>query len=158
MSSLNNSSQEPLPDWPEDRFDPSRFHLKDDVADPLIDAIPVDDEPMLLPPAKELFAIVPLGLAKHLPPPGRLLVLLLFLDRAAKPDCEGWHKLTSGRLDKVGITDRFQAYRAVAALEKAGVIKSNRRVGRSIRIQPAVPLQIAARGAPEGHRPKGRGT
>ena len=111
---------------------------------------------MLLPPAKELFAIVPLGLAKHLSPPGRLLMLLLFLDRAAKPDREGWHKLTSGRLDKVGITDRFQAYRAVDALEKAGVIKSNRRAGRTIRIQPAVPLQIAARGAPEGHRPKGR--
>ena len=107
-------------------------------------------------PAKELFAIVPLGLAKHLSPSGRLLVLLLFLDRAAKPDRDGWHKLTSGSLDKVGITDRFQAYRAVDALEKAGVIRSNRRPGRTIRIQPAVPLQIAARGASEGRRQKGR--
>jgi hypothetical protein len=145
LSYEDHIPQEPLGQHPQDRFDPSRFRLQDAMADPLIDVIPAEEVPQPRPPGKELFAIVPLRLAKHMPTAGRLIMLLLFLERAAKPDREGWHKLTSGRLDKVGITDRFQAYRAVATLEKAGLISSLRRAGRTTRVRLSDPA--AASGA-----------
>ena len=145
MSYTDNIPQGDTRQKPEDRFDPSRFHLRDVMADPLVDEIPAEKVVQPRPPEKELFAIVPLRLAKHMPPAGRLLALLCFLDRAAKPDGEGWHKLTAARLEKVGITDRHQAYRAVAALEKEGLISSLRRAGRTTRIRlSGLPAAAAA--------------
>jgi len=135
LSYTDNIPQGDTRQKPEDQFDPSRFHLPDVMADPLVDEIPAEKVVQPRPLEKELFAIVPLRFAKHMPPAGRLIVLLCFLNRAAKPDGEGWHKLTAARLDKVGITDRHQAYRAVAALEKEGLISSLRRAGRTMRIK-----------------------
>ena len=71
------------------------------------------------------------SVAYHLfPPASRLVLCLMFARDVFGADAPGgWTKLGSGLAERFDLTDRYVRRRAVAALERGGVVEVRRRRG-----------------------------
>ena len=122
-----------------DRFDPERFRIEQPGADPLVEAIPVDETIVGRDRMAGRFAIVPLAAVRYFPPAARILLMLTYVQRLYSPDIDGgWYRLRTGIATDFHLRDKDVRRHALAALEKAGVIEVLRHAGQ-VALYPAVP-------------------
>lgn len=78
------------------------------------------------------FTRVPSTAYRMFPPSSRLVLCLLFARDVFGEDAPGgWTKLGQGLTKRFGLTDRYVRRRAVAAIERAGIVEVRRRRGSS---------------------------
>jgi hypothetical protein len=118
-------------------FDVSRFRADPGLLppDPFVGAVPVDGPPC---PSRQSaarnldqFAHVPMAAWRLFPPQARILLLLQRLTTVFPADeTGGWYRLSTSRLADAGLDDRYQRRRALAQLERDGVVELDRRNGK----------------------------
>ena len=130
-----------LRDSDKDCFDPSRFKIdKEAFVDPMVDVIPVDEKITYRSKSKSNYVIMPLETASLMPPEGRVIMFLQYLNKTSKEDDKGgWFKMNATRAEKFALTDKDARHRAICALEKRGTIEVRRFTGKSpyLRIAPS---------------------
>ena len=122
-----------------DRFDPERFRIEQPGADPLVEAIPVDETITDRDRTTRRFAIVPLAAVRHFPPAARILLMLTYVQHFYGPDIDGgWYRLRTGIATDFHLRDKDVRRHVLAALEKAGLIEVLRTPGKSpfLRLSP----------------------
>ena len=76
------------------------------------------------------FTRVPASMYMQFPPSSRLVLCLIFARDVFGEDAPGgWTKLGRGLAERFGLTDRYVRRRAVAALERKGLVEVRRRSG-----------------------------
>lgn len=124
---------------PLDPFDPDRFRNKARADIPIDAAFPVDEVIRHRDRITDRFSRVPISVAHLFPPTARVLLLLTHAPAVRRPDLDGgWYRLGTGLATDFHLHNKDVRHRALATLEKAGIVEVRREVGKSplIRIAP----------------------
>lgn len=138
---------------PLDPFDPDRFGGLAPTGAQVDTAFPVDVVIRHRDRITGRFSRVPIGAAPLFPPTARVLLLLTHALAVRRPDLDGgWYRLTTGLAADFHLRDKDVRHRALAALEKAGIVEVRRAIGKSPLIRLAPEHRAAFRHVASAHR------
>lgn len=134
-------------------FDPARFRQVGPQGGYEDEKIVVDAVASLRKPKAGAFCLIPMEAMRFYPVEARILNMLAYLVAMKDPDeVGGWYRITSGRSAEFILQDKDARRRALASLERRGVIEVERQTGKSphVRFTSDAMAAFGLRARPQG--------